>query len=141
MTHRTTRKQAVYMVDGQGADAAIVRGLESSGCQITFAHGLAEALGAVFAVQERFAQLPILVAEVQADALSLLAVLAHQSWLQNPSTAIRPLPMQVVLFDRSGDDIQTAIRAIEYGVRAYLLARHSPVERELRVRLVAEEIR
>ncbi len=146
MMNRTMQKQAVYMVNGQGPDPAIVRGLELSGCQITFAHGVADTLGAVFAVQDDSDQPPVLVAEVQAGALSLLSFLAHQPWpeLQSAPERMRaqgtrhPVPMPVVLFDRDGNDVHNAIQALEYGVRAYLLASDPTIERELTTRLVAE---
>ena len=146
MMSQAFQKQAVYMVNGQGADPAIVRGLESSGCQIIFAHGVADTLGAVFAVPDDSAQPPVLVAEVQAGALSLLSFLAHQPWPESTSAPERerargtrhPVPMPVVLFDRDGNDIRNAIQALEHGVRAYLLASDPAIERELTTRLVAE---
>ncbi len=151
MMNQAFQKQAVYMVNadlvrGQGADPAIVRGLESSGCQITFAHGIADALGAVFAVRDDSARPPVLVAEVQAGALSLLSFLAHQSWpARAPEDtcargALRPVPMPIVLFDRDGDDVRNPIRALEHGVRAWLLASDPTIERELTTRLVAEGV-
>lgn len=136
-------RPAVYMVNGQGADPAIVRGLESSGCRIIFAHGVADALGAVFAAQD---DLPVLVAEVQAGALALLSFLAHQPWPASvpqdlrAQAALHPVPLPVVLFDRDGSDVHNVIRALEYGVRAYLLGSDPAIKRELTTRLIAETV-
>lgn len=144
MINQIVHKQAVYMVNRHGADPAIVRGLESSGCQITFAHGIADALGAVFAAHDLVAQPPVLVAEVQSGALSLLSFLAHQPWPEpapddlRARAALRPVPMPIVIFDREGDDVRNVIQALEYGVSAYLLASDPTIERELTTRLVAE---
>ena len=144
MTYPSSPRQAVYMVNGHGADPAIVRGLESSGCQITFADGVGDALSAVFAIHDGATWPPVLVADVQAGALSLLAFLAHQSWsspqVEAQRGSIRQVPMPVVLFDRQGDCVDSAIRALEFGVQAYLLETDPTIERELVARLVAERV-
>ena len=144
MSYQSNYTRAVYMANGHGADPAIVRGLESSGCKITFADGVADALSAVFATHDNHAWPPVLVAEVQAGALSLLAFLAHQTWSDPKADkrkgAIRQVPMPVVLFDREGNCVDSAIRALEYGVQAYLLESDPTIERELVARLVAEGV-
>jgi DNA-binding response OmpR family regulator len=70
----------------------------------------------------------ILVAEVQAGAIPLL-ILLHDLLPELPPTMI---------YDRSGDDIHAVVRALQLGVREYLLATDAELNRELSARLLAE---
>ncbi|MGQ9814285.1 MAG: winged helix-turn-helix domain-containing protein [Candidatus Roseilinea sp.] len=72
----------------------------------------------------------LLVAEVQAGAIALLSLLKEQHGTL-PAT---------ILYDKEGRDINIAIRALQLGVREYLLSTDSEAHRELSTRLMAERI-
>lgn len=123
--------QTIYMMNGRGADPAILKGLLEAGCDIRDTHSVAETLNSL-----RNAELTngprgvLLVAEVQAGAIPLLTLLRE--------TGVTPPP--TLLFDHEGSSIQAAIKALQLGVQEYILASESPGQRELRARVMAERI-
>ena len=127
MTEDTNRKKAaVYMTNGDGPDEAILQGLRGAGCEVTETHTIAQTLEVIRSLSED--ELPLLVAEVQSGAMPLLALLRERS-PQMPPT---------LLLDRSGNDIYAPIKALEFGVKAYVLASQPPIEREITAQLAAE---
>ncbi|MCW1969230.1 MAG: winged helix-turn-helix domain-containing protein [Anaerolineae bacterium] len=119
------KQQVVYLSSGDGMDGAIAKGLHEAGFEMYHTHSISETLYA-FGNGHRHAQ--ILVAEVQAGALPLLTLMKEQG---------KPTPT-VLLFDRDGRDIHAPIQALQMGVREYLLASDSQIQRELRTRVLAE---
>jgi DNA-binding response OmpR family regulator len=71
---------------------------------------------------------PLLVADVQAGAIALLALLRARG---------EPIPASMLL-DHEGLDIHAPIKALEFNVRAYVLASQPDFERHMMSRLVAE---
>jgi DNA-binding response OmpR family regulator len=121
--------QVIYMMNGRGADPAILKGLIDAGCRVRDTHGVAETLNSLRKAQARAgAQNVLLVAEVQAGAIPLLTVL-HETGATLPPT---------LLFDQEGNSIHAAIKAIKLGVQEYVLATEPASQRELRARLLAE---
>jgi len=124
----------------RGPDPAIQKGLVDAGCQIYSTHGVAQTLNALRAYSEsvileaeqarRTNRTDLLVAEVQAGAISLLTLLREDRI---------PVP-PTILFDQDGDNIHQVIEALQFGVQDYMLAVDPPSQRELRVRLLAERI-
>jgi DNA-binding response OmpR family regulator len=130
---------AVYLVGDGSADESIVKGLKQAHCEIVETRTISETIDQIRARQleprsggrsadSAGAWLTVLIADVQAGALPLLILLRD---LYND------LP-PALLFDRKGDDILTVIRALQLGVREYLLSSDPELHRELRVRLVVE---
>lgn len=122
----TRKKVAVYMTNGGGPDEAILQGLRSAGCEITQTHTIAETLEVMRSLPE--GDPPLLVAEVQAGAMPLLALLRERSAEMPPT----------LLLDRVGNDIYAPIKALEFGVRAYVLSSQPSIEREITAQLAAE---
>ena len=119
----------IYLATDKGPDAAIARGLDQADCDLVETHSVSEALDKIRASQNQTpAPLTILVAEVQAGAIPLL-ILLHDLQATLPPTLI---------FDRSGDDIHAVVKALQLGVREYLLAADPELNRELSARLLAE---
>jgi DNA-binding response OmpR family regulator len=119
-------KQAIYLHSGD-PDAAILRGLASAGTQVAQTRTISDTL----AVMTNTTTSALLVAEVQAGAIALLSLIREQRG--NP-------PGAVMLFDREGMDIHTAIKALQLGVREYLLRSDAEAHRELSARLMAERV-
>ena len=127
MSEGTNRKKfAVYMTNGDGPDEAILQGLRGAGCEVTETHTIAQTLEVIRSLPE--GETPLLVAEVQSGAMPLLALLRERS-PQMPPT---------LLLDRSGNDIYAPIKALEFGVKAYVLSSQPPIEREITAQLAAE---
>ncbi len=123
--------QTIYMMDGRGADPAILRGLLAAGCDVRDTHSVAETLNSLRAAGTRSGtKSVILVAEVQAGAIPLLTLL-RETGTQLPPT---------LLFDQEGNSIQAAIKALTFGVQDYVLASEPAIQRELRARVLAERI-
>jgi DNA-binding response OmpR family regulator len=119
----------IYLAADKGPDAAIVRGLEQADCDVVETHSVSEALDKLRAAQNQSpAPLTILVAEVQAGAIPLLILLRDLQATLPPT----------LIFDRNGDDIHAVVRALQLGVREYLLATDPDLNRELSARLLAE---
>ena len=119
----------IYLEGDSGSDAAIMRGMQQANCDIIETHSVSEALDKIRStLTQEPAPLIILVAEVQAGAIPLL-ILLHDLLPNLPPTLI---------FDRAGDDIHAVVRALQLGVREYLLLTDPDLNRELSARLLAE---
>ena len=104
-----------------------MRGLKSAGLAVFATRNVADT---VAALKNGHRHAPMLVGEVQAGGIALLHML-HEQGAQPPAT---------VLFDRTGDDIHAPIDALQMGVRDYLLATDPETQREMRVRMLAEQV-
>jgi DNA-binding response OmpR family regulator len=133
------KRRAIYMSNGLGTDTAIQRGLNEAGCEVVCTHGIAETLSQLRITGLKMSVEPtpeptdsadrvVLIAEVQAGAIPLLTLLREQG------TALPP----TVVFDRDGSDIRVAIKALQLGVRDYLLASDPEVSREMCACVLAE---
>ncbi len=122
----TRRKIAVYMTNGESPDEAILQGLRGAGCEVTQTHNIAETLEVIRSLPH--GEVPLLVAEVQSGAMPLLALLRERSADMPPT----------LLLDRVGNDIYAPIKALEFGVKAYVLSSQPPIEREITAQLTAE---
>ncbi len=120
------RKSAIYMTNGEGPDEAILQGLRGAGCEVTQTHGIAQTLEVIRSLPE--GEVPLLVAEVQSGAMPLLALLRERSAEMPPT----------LLLDRVGNDIYVPIKALEFGVRAYVLSSQPAIEREITAQLAAQ---
>jgi DNA-binding response OmpR family regulator len=123
-------KQAIYMSNGIGPDPAIQKGLIEAGCEVYNTHNIAETVSHLKGIKSGTEQglrntregcSAVLVAEVQAGAIPLLTLIRDLG---------EDLPPTLV-FDREGNDIHTAIKALQLGVRSYLLASDPEIHREL----------
>jgi DNA-binding response OmpR family regulator len=130
-------QQAIYMTNGRGPDPAIRKGLVEAGCEVISTHSIVETLtqlkSAGIGTDAAASQSPaapsiVLIAEVQAGAIPLLTLL-HERGTELPPTLI---------FDRDGSDIRVAIKALQLGVKDYLLASDSEVNRELYACVLAQ---
>ena len=119
-------KQAIYLFSGDQPDAPILKGLKDADCDIAQVKSVSEALGAIHQAGDTV----LLVAEVQAGAIALLSLLKEQ----------RGTLLTTILYDKEGGDVHTAIKALQLGVREYLLSTDSATHRELSTRLMAERI-
>jgi DNA-binding response OmpR family regulator len=119
------------MMNGRGADPAILKGLVEAGCEVRDTHSVAETFSSL---RNTFARAGsknfMLVAEVQAGAIPLLTLL-RETGVDLPPT---------LLFDHDGNNLQPAIRALQLGVQDYVLASEPAVQRELRARVLAERM-
>lgn len=120
------RKQAIYFFSDNQPDAAILKGLKDADCDVTQVKSVSEALSVI----HQAGDIALLVAEVQAGAIALLLLLKEQRGTL-PAT---------ILYDKEGSDVHTAIKALQLGVREYLLSTDSEAHRELSTRLMAERI-
>ncbi|MCL4505958.1 MAG: winged helix-turn-helix domain-containing protein [Chloroflexi bacterium] len=123
--------QTIYMMNGRGADPAILKGLLAAGCDVRDTHSVAETLNSLRKAGTRSgAKGVMLVAEVQAGAIPLLTLLRETGATLPPT----------LLFDQEGNSIQSAIKALTFGVQDYVLASEPAIQRELRARVLAERI-
>jgi DNA-binding response OmpR family regulator len=121
----------IYMMNGQGADPAILKGLVEAGCEVSDTHSVAETFCSLRNGYSRSgAKNFMLVAEVQAGAIPLLTLL-HETGVALPPT---------LLFDQEGNSLQPAIKALQLGVQDYILASEPALQRELRARVLAERL-
>jgi len=121
--------QTIYMMNGHGADPAILKGLMEAGCEIRDTHSVAETLNSLrLAGSHPGSRNLMLVAEVQAGAIPLLTLL-RETGVTLPPT---------LLFDQDGSSIQSAIKALTLGVQDYILASEPAIQRDLRARVFAE---
>lgn len=120
---------AVYLASDDKPDSAIMRGLQQADCETAITKSVSETLDKLRALYSYdSAQLVILAAEVQAGAIPLL-ILLHD---------ILPIMPATLLFDRVGGDIHAVVKALQLGVREYLLFSDPEINRELSARLLAE---
>jgi DNA-binding response OmpR family regulator len=117
-------RQAIYLHSGE-PDIAILRGLSSAGTEVMHTRTISDTLAAMAGAEGG----ALLVAEVQAGAIALLSLIREQRG---------QAPGLVMLYDREGKDIHTAIKALQLGVREYLLRGDAEAHRELSARLMAE---
>ncbi len=118
-----------YMMNGHGADPAILKGLVDAGCDVRDTYSVAEAFSHLRNSYARSGtRILMLVAEIQAGAITLLHLL-RETGVSRPPT---------LLFDRDGNNLQPAIMALKLGVQDYVLASEPAVQRELRARVLAE---
>ncbi|MCL5996557.1 MAG: winged helix-turn-helix domain-containing protein [Chloroflexi bacterium] len=133
------KKRAIYMSNGSGTDVAIQRGLNEAGCEVICTQGIAETLSHLGMAGIKInaepttqsmdaSNLLVLVADVQAGAIPLLTLLKEQGVVLPPT----------LVFDRDGSDIRVAIKALQLGVRDYLLASDPEINRELCACVLAE---
>lgn len=118
-------RHAIYLSNGNLADSAIIKGICDAGFSMHHTHSISETL---HALGNGHKNPGLLVAEIQAGALPLLTLLKEQG---------KGVPATLV-FDREGSDIHAPIKALQLGVKDYLLAKDSTVQRELRARVIAE---
>src|SRR5690242_512205 len=96
--------QTIYMMNGRGADPAILKGLSEAGCEVRDTHSVAETLNSLRSAELSMGTKGVLlVAEVQAGAIPLLTLLRE--------TGVTPPP--TLLFDHEGGSIQAAIKALQ----------------------------
>jgi DNA-binding response OmpR family regulator len=120
---------AVYLAGEQGPDVSIERGLQQSECEVLDIRTVREAFDKVrFFTTKDPSPLMIIIAEVQAGAIPLLILIDD----------LLPILPPVLLFDRKGDDIHSVVKALQLGVREYLLASDPEMNRELSARLLVE---
>jgi DNA-binding response OmpR family regulator len=123
--------QIIYMMNGRGADPAILKGLVEAGCEVRDTHSVAETFSSLRNGYSRSGSKNfMLVAEVQAGAIPLLTLL-RETGITLPPT---------LLFDQDGNNLQPAIKALQLGVQDYILASEPAVQRELRARVLAERL-
>jgi DNA-binding response OmpR family regulator len=119
-------RRAVYLTHASAPDPAIWRGLQDAGCEVIRTRDFEQTLTALSG--SRNGCPPLLVADVQAGAIALLALLRARG---------EPIPASMLL-DHEGVDIHAPIKALEFNVRAYLLTSQPDFERHMMSRLVAE---
>jgi DNA-binding response OmpR family regulator len=123
---------AIYLRSKTDPDPVIVRALEKAGCGIQFTDNPAQTFNALRSRMDIDAGADrngvVLIAEVQAGAILLLSLLHEERF---------PLP-PTLLLDRNGHEVVTAIQALKLGANDYILASESELQRELRVRVLAE---
>ncbi len=141
-------KWAIYLANGGAPDEAVERGLTEAGCAVDCAHSVMEVLqwlrarGVAPAGSQRGQRVPgwawplydgntvILVASIKAGAIPLLTLLREQGY--------EPPPTLVV--DEDGTDVHTIIRALQLGVREYVLSSDPDIQRALSARLLVERL-
>jgi DNA-binding response OmpR family regulator len=124
-------KQAIYLCNGEGPDPAITRGLSEAECDVVTTHSINGALTLL-----RNGHANVLIAEAQAGAIPLLTLLREWQLSAQPCS---PPPLTLI-FDREGNDIYTAVQALQLGARDYLLASDPEPQRELTARLLIERL-
>lgn len=119
---------AVYLMAGDQPDPAIERGLIEAGCAIQCTRSIPATIAALQAAHDSDGRPALLVAEVQAGGIALMALLQEQG----------VEPSAILVFDQSGSDIHTVVKALQYGASDYLLGRDADFQREIRARVLAE---
>jgi DNA-binding response OmpR family regulator len=113
---------------GDQPDRAIEKGLAEAGCKTQLTRSIAATMAALQAMRDTEGASTLLVAEVQAGGIPLLALLQEQR-VEVPA---------ILVFDRNGSDIHTVVKALKYGASDYLLASDPDFQREIRARILAE---
>jgi DNA-binding response OmpR family regulator len=147
-------KRAVYLANAECPDVAIQKGLEDAGCLVELAHSFAEAMQLFHKVEPTLlsnglsngvsaqsnhtkpgvnglnadGRVILFVATVGVGAIPLLTLLREQG-VDIPPTMI---------LDEDGNDVHTIIRALQLGVREYVLSSDPDAQRRLSARLLAE---
>jgi DNA-binding response OmpR family regulator len=141
-------KWAIYLTDGENLDVALDKGLTEAGCGVEYARSVSEViqwlrLRGILPASGLKAQHPfentetqtkgdtiILVASVKGGAIPLLTLLREQGFEPPPT----------LVFDEDGSDVHTIIRALQLGVREYVLASDPELQRSLSARLLVERV-
>ncbi|HEY3340466.1 MAG TPA: winged helix-turn-helix domain-containing protein [Anaerolineae bacterium] len=141
-------KWAIYLTDGDNLDAALERGVTEAGCRVDSARSVSEViqwlrLRGVLPANGLKALHPsdysgtntngntiILVASVKGGAIPLLTLLREQGYEPPPT----------LVFDEDGSDVHTIVRALQLGVREYVLASDPEIQRALCARLLVERV-
>ena len=141
-------KWAVYLANGGALDAAVEKGLADAGCIVDRAQSVAEVLqwlnakGLTTAANTKISRsrdgnsspanrhTVIMIASVRAGAITLLTLLREQGYEPPPTLVI----------DEGGNDVHTIIRALQLGVREYVLSSDSDMQRALSARLLVERL-
>ncbi len=118
----------VYLMAGDQPDRAIEKGLTEAGCNIQLTRSIAATMAALQAMRDAGEASTLLVAEVQAGGIPLLALLEEH----------RIEVGAILMFDQNGIDIHAVIKALKYGASDYLLASDPEFQREIRARILAE---
>ncbi len=119
----------IYLAGESGSDVAITKGLQQAACDIIETRTVSETLDRVRTYKgPDSASLVILVAEVQSGAIPLLILMRD---------VLSSLP-PTLIFDRLGDDIHAVVKALQLGVRDYVLATDPEINREIGARLLVE---
>jgi DNA-binding response OmpR family regulator len=113
------KDQVVYLRNGNEPDKAISHSITSRGFEIRTVYSVHEAIGLLFGDS---AGETLIVAEVAAGGVSLLQAL-RASHIKN---------MHVMMFDREGNDLNSAKQALQLGVREYLLGNDTEEKRMMR---------
>ncbi len=141
---------AVYFTGDTQADTAVERGLSDAGCQIRVTRSITDTLVALREQQTTLeavmrarashisdptkflaSNITVLIANVQAGALTMLEVLSVEG-ISMPLT---------LLVDITGDDIQNPLRALKLGVREYIIPSDALSDRSNRARTLVEDAR
>lgn len=139
---------AIYFLGDSRPDPAIERGLSEADCRVRVTTTITDTLlalreqhntlqavirarGAMIGDMKRFlsANAMVLIASVQASALTMLSVLKVEN-VNLPPT---------LLVDSLGNDIRAPLQAIQLGVRDYILPSDSVEDRIARVKKLMEE--
>jgi DNA-binding response OmpR family regulator len=133
--------RAIYFTNKPTPDLAVARGLQAAGCELVQSRTITETLthlnnaaGASIYV--------VLIADLQAGAIPLLTLLAEQGrsvpslWPSTDGLAAAIPPAMIV--DNEGTHVGSVIRALQLGVREYVLVSSRESEREMAARLLVE---
>lgn len=120
----------VYLMAGNQPDPAIEQGLTEAGCNIQFTRSITATMATLQAVRDAGEASTLLVAEIQAGGIPLLALLQEH----------RIEVTGILMFDQNGSDIHTVIKALKYGASDYLLASDPVFQRQIRARILAERV-
>ena len=132
---------AIYFTNKPAPDTAVARGLQEAGCELIEAHSITEAL-----VQLNNGAsgggCTVLVADLQAGAIPLLTLLAEQGRSPAAGWSLAdalwsPIPPTMIV-DYEGTHVSAVIRALQLGVRDYVLTSGRESEREVAARLLVE---
>ncbi len=121
--------KAVYLMAGDEPDNAIRKGLTEAGCTIELTRSITATTAALKAAREA-GEATLLVAEVKAGGIALLALLEEQK-IKLPG---------ILILDHAGTDIHAVVKALKYGASDYLLASDPDLQREIRARILAERV-
>jgi DNA-binding response OmpR family regulator len=113
------KDQVVYLRNGNEPDTAITNSISSRGYEIRTVYTVPEAIGLLFNDSAGEAHV---VAEVAAGGVSLLQAL-RASHLNH---------VHVMMYDREGNDLNSAKQALQLGVREYLLGNDTEEKRAMR---------
>ena len=143
-------KWAIYLTNDGIADEALEKGLYEAGCLVECAHSVSEVIqwlrvrgvisaggakgqrpsNGVVASANVTGHSVILVASIKGGAIPLLTLLREQGHEPPPT----------LVYDEDGHDVHTIVRALQLGVREYVLASDPDIQRSLSARLLVERV-